>query len=71
MIITGGNRGIGEETAINLAKSGARVIIACRGSGSAAEGKKSLPKNIEFRHLDLTDFTSVRQFAKEFTSNNE
>ena len=70
VIITGANTGIGKETAIDLAKRNARVILACR---SQEKGKKaevdvrrgSGNNNVHFRQLDLSSFTSIRKFAKE------
>lgn len=41
IIITGANAGIGKETARDMAKRGARVIMACRNleSANAARGE--------------------------------
>lgn len=38
-IITGANGGIGRETAKDLAKRGARIILACRNLAAANEVK--------------------------------
>ncbi|CAH2105547.1 unnamed protein product [Euphydryas editha] len=69
VIITGGNCGIGFETAKNLADRGARVIIACRSikRGSAATKeiiKATGNKDVEYRQLDLASFRSVREFCE-------
>jgi len=70
VVITGANTGIGKETAIDLAKRNARVILACRSQekGKKAEvyvRRESGNENVHFRLLDLSSFTSIRKFAKE------
>ncbi|XP_052740718.1 retinol dehydrogenase 14-like [Bicyclus anynana] len=68
VIVTGGNSGIGFETAKNLAERGARVIIACR---SIPRGMKAAEEiiectgneNVVHKYLDLSKFRSVREFC--------
>ena len=68
VIITGANTGIGLETAVDLAKRNARVILACRslerGETAAVEvRKRSGNDNVVFVQLDLASLDSVRRFA--------
>ena len=70
MVITGGNTGIGKETARILAWRRARVIIGCRnitkGLQAAAEIIENTGnRNVEVKKLDLSSFKSVRKFAEE------
>ena len=70
IIITGANTGIGKETAIDLARRGARVIIACRSAEKGEEAvvevrAKSGNDKVVFRRLDLASLESVRQFASK------
>ena len=70
VIITGGNTGIGKETAIDLAKRNARVILACRSQekGKKAEmdvRRESGSSNVHFHQLDLASLASIKKFAKE------
>jgi NAD(P)-dependent dehydrogenase (short-subunit alcohol dehydrogenase family) len=72
-IVTGGNSGIGYVTAKQLAKQGARVVIACRRVTEGEKAKVSILKTdpsaiIEIMNLDLSDLNSVRNFASEFLS---
>ncbi len=67
-LMVGGNAGIGKETARDLAKRGARLILLCRNlskANKAVHDIKSSSGNssIEVEQLDLASLTSIRQCA--------
>jgi NAD(P)-dependent dehydrogenase (short-subunit alcohol dehydrogenase family) len=64
VIITGANSGLGAVTARELARSGAKVVMAVRNTekGEAAAGQ--IDGDVEVRKLDLQDLASIRQFAE-------
>nr|XP_033807658.1 retinol dehydrogenase 12-like isoform X2 [Geotrypetes seraphini] len=69
VIITGANTGIGKETARDLARRGARVIIACRdivkGEAAACEIRATTGnEQIVVRKLDLADTKSIKTFSE-------
>lgn len=71
MIVTGGNSGIGFETSKELARKGARVILACRDLGKAKSAIDSIRNEVpgaqvEAMQLDLASLASVREFAGKF-----
>ncbi|XP_015243429.1 PREDICTED: dehydrogenase/reductase SDR family member 13-like [Cyprinodon variegatus] len=71
VIVTGSNTGIGKTTAIDLARRGARVILACRckqrGEAALEEIKRESGSNqVVFMQLDLGSLKSVRTFAETF-----
>ncbi|KAM6944063.1 retinol dehydrogenase 14 [Lycodopsis pacificus] len=71
VLITGGNSGIGKESAIALARRGARVIVACRDPDKAEKAVreikcKSHSLNVHHMELDLASLRSVREFCKDF-----
>jgi NAD(P)-dependent dehydrogenase (short-subunit alcohol dehydrogenase family) len=74
VVVTGGNSGIGLETAVELGRLGARVIITARdaGRGSAAVdaiaarlGPAGSTGSVELAVFDLGDLSSVRRGAAE------
>ncbi|SFF37343.1 NAD(P)-dependent dehydrogenase, short-chain alcohol dehydrogenase family [Fontimonas thermophila] len=70
-IVTGANSGLGLETTIALAASGAQVIMACRTPSRAepalAEVRRRVPQaQVAFMPLDLADLASVRAFAEAY-----
>lgn len=75
-LVTGGNTGIGLETARDLARRGARVIIASRDTAKSKKAVEDIKRttgnnNVEYRYLDLSQFSSVRHFAEEINRNVE
>jgi NAD(P)-dependent dehydrogenase (short-subunit alcohol dehydrogenase family) len=72
-VITGGNSGIGKETAAALAGMGAHVVIAARNPAKAAAAVDELRTrapnaSVEHLPLDLASFASVRAFADTFNA---
>jgi NAD(P)-dependent dehydrogenase (short-subunit alcohol dehydrogenase family) len=69
VLVTGGNRGIGLETARQLGRQGWRVLIGARDAeagGRAAGELRSGGARVEFLPLDVSDSASIRAAAEEF-----
>lgn len=70
VIITGANSGIGKETAKDLARRGARVIMGCRNLETAKGVQEEIIKetgnqNVILKKLDLSSQKSTREFAAD------
>jgi len=63
IVVTGATSGIGLVTARELARAGARVVLAVRDVERGARVAGGVPGEAEVRHLDLADLASVRAFA--------
>ncbi|XP_059208507.1 dehydrogenase/reductase SDR family member 13-like [Centropristis striata] len=71
VIITGGNTGIGKATVLQLARRGARVILACRNRDKAETAithvqEETGSTDVIYMPLDLASLKSVRCFAEMF-----
>ena len=72
-IVTGSNQGIGFHVARGLLRVGYSVVLACRSREKAEQAMEQLQLEFSedrliFMELDLTNFESVRNFAKQFCS---
>ncbi len=69
--VTGGNSGIGYEAALQFARKGANVVLACRSMDKARAAAAAIVAAhpgaaVEVMELDLSNLASVRSFADAF-----
>ncbi|RNA08950.1 retinol dehydrogenase 13-like [Brachionus plicatilis] len=69
VVVTGSDSGIGFETALDFAKRGARVILACRDTIRAEKAVGTIiqqtgNKQVDYEFIDLADLDTVRSFVK-------
>src|SRR3954453_7166635 len=70
-LVTGANRGIGRETARQLARRGFHVVIAARDEGKgqqATEGIQAGGGKATFLPLDVSRSDSIRDAARQFAA---
>jgi NAD(P)-dependent dehydrogenase (short-subunit alcohol dehydrogenase family) len=71
-LVTGGNSGLGYQTVLQLARRGARVLLAARDHARGAAALERLAAagvpadHAELVQLDLADLTSVERFSTGF-----
>jgi retinol dehydrogenase-12 len=76
IIITGGNVGLGYETALDLASRGAQIVLGCRNLVDAQKAVGSIRAHtnnddVSCLELDLSSLSSVRKFATDIKQRHE
>src|SRR3954464_6596879 len=76
VLITGGNTGLGLETAVALAREGAEVVFTSRdhrkGESARDESRRrSSNDSVDVMELDLASLASVREFAPRFSEGHD
>ena len=75
-IVTGANSGLGRIVARELARRGAKVIIASRDNAKGAEAARAITtafpsSTVEAAQLDLANLSSIRAFADRIRAGND
>ncbi|WP_437834194.1 SDR family oxidoreductase [Sorangium sp. So ce1153] len=75
-VVTGGNTGIGKETARGLAQRGAKVVLASRDTGRGEAARDDIArttgnKDVEVMALDLASKASIRAFAEALRAKHD
>ena len=63
-VVTGANSGLGLIDARELARAGARVVLAVRDTAKGEQAARTIDGAAEVRKLDLADLDSIRAFAE-------
>lgn len=63
-LVTGANSGLGLVTARELARAGARVVMAVRNTDSGRAEAERIDGSVEVEQLDLGELDSIRAFAE-------
>jgi len=78
IVITGGNAGIGKETAVGLAQKGATVVITARDQQRGAAALEEIrgrtgrdDERLVVMPLDLASFASIRAFASDLLDRSD
>jgi NAD(P)-dependent dehydrogenase (short-subunit alcohol dehydrogenase family) len=71
-VVTGANAGIGFETALELCRAGASVVMGCRNPERALRAQRELLARVpsaraEILPLDVSEPASIRDFARAFS----
>jgi NAD(P)-dependent dehydrogenase (short-subunit alcohol dehydrogenase family) len=71
VVTTGANSGIGFQIALYFARSGARVVLACRNVDKAHEAQRKILAQVPeakllYLPLDVSELESVKQFGRSF-----
>jgi NAD(P)-dependent dehydrogenase (short-subunit alcohol dehydrogenase family) len=76
VVVTGANSGLGRITARELARAGARVLLACRNMQKGDDALRECAAvasgaEPELEELDLASLDSVREFAERFRADHD
>jgi NAD(P)-dependent dehydrogenase (short-subunit alcohol dehydrogenase family) len=69
VVITGANTGLGFQTALQLARTGARIVMACRNTEKAREAQRQLLAEVPEAEtiivpVDVSEPASIREFGR-------
>jgi NAD(P)-dependent dehydrogenase (short-subunit alcohol dehydrogenase family) len=75
-VVTGANSGLGLVTARELARAGARVVLACRDLAKGADARREIEAaapgaELQLAKLDLGSLASVAEFAEGFKGGHD
>jgi len=76
VLITGGNTGIGKESAVALAAEGAQVVFTTRDAQKGVVARDDIRQRsgndaVDVMELDLAELASVREFASSFAASHD